>query len=345
MDKRRHPRLSLDLLRGFRVAARHLSFTRAAEELFVTQSAISREIKTLEEQIGQPLFHRVHRALQLTRAGKELYLATDAALSQLDAVVDRLAGSGRVLAVTTTNALASLWLAPRLHRFNHLYPGIDVRIVVSNDKPDLERDQLDVAIRFVAAGGDTPNAEQLVDCKSFPVCAPALARDPARPLRTPADLAHHVRLDYETIRDGRRLSEWDFWFDAMKIRSVAPASTLRFPQYDQTIPAAIEGNGVAMGVLPHLSQQLRDGVLCAPFGRDAIANRGTFFVVVRHDVMGHDAVKGFVAWLRSEVRRDGELTLALPDVADRLPVRRAQSPVVRTRARVAGRGKRGGIRG
>src|SRR3989442_15725923 len=128
MDKRRYPRLSLDLLRGFRVAARHLSFTRAAQELFVTQSAISREIKTLEEQIGQPLFHRVHRALQLTRAGEELYHAADEALAQLDAVVHRLAGSGRVLAVTTTNALASLWLAPRLHRFNHLHPGINVRI-------------------------------------------------------------------------------------------------------------------------------------------------------------------------------------------------------------------------
>ena len=79
MDKpRRPPRLSLDLLRGFRAAARHLSFTRAADELFVTQSAISREIRTLEDQIGQPLFHRAHRSLQLTRAGKELYLVADA---------------------------------------------------------------------------------------------------------------------------------------------------------------------------------------------------------------------------------------------------------------------------
>ena len=161
MDKRRRPRLSLDLLRGFRAAARHLSFTRAAHELFVTQSAISREIKTLEEQIGQPLFHRVHRALQLTRAGEELYRAADEALTQLDAVTDRLAGSGRALTVTTTTALASLWLAPRLPRFTRLRPEIDVRIVASNDKPDLERDQLDIAIRFVPRQGrtvPTPNS-------------------------------------------------------------------------------------------------------------------------------------------------------------------------------------------
>jgi len=316
-------RLSLDLLRGFRAAARHLSFTRAASELFVTQSAISREIKKLEEQLGQPLFHRVNRALQLTRAGEELYHAADEALTQLDAVTDRLAGPGSTVAVTTTTGLASLWLAPRLHRFNRLHPGISVRIVVSNDKPDLERDQLDIAIRFVAAGADTPDAELLVACKSFPVCAPALARDPARPLRTPADLARHVRLDYETIRDGRRLSEWDFWFDAMKIRAVEPASTLRFPQYDQVIPAAIEGSGVAMGVLPHLTQQFRDGALCAPFGMDAIANRGTFFVVLRRDVAGREAVKGFVAWLRSEVQRDEERTVESSRTARRNSHRRA----------------------
>ena len=127
MDKRRYPRLSLDLLRGFRVAARHLSFTRAAQELFVTQSAISREIKTLEEQIGQPLFHRVHRALQLTRAGEELYRAADDALTLLDGVTDRLAGTGKAIAVTTTSALASMWLAPRLPRFNSAHPGIGDR--------------------------------------------------------------------------------------------------------------------------------------------------------------------------------------------------------------------------
>src|ERR1700694_1401174 len=254
MDKRRYPRLSLDLLRGFRVAARHLSFTRAAQELFITQSAISREIKTLEEQIGQPLFRRVHRALQLTRAGEELYRAADEALTQLDAVTDRLTRTGRALKVTTTTALASLWLAPRLSRFNRLCPEIDVRIVASNDKPDLERDQLDIAIRFVAAGADSPDAEQLITCESFPVCSPALARDPARPLRTPAHLALHVRLDYETVRDGRRLSEWDFWFNAMKIRAVEPASTLRFPQFDQSIPAQAANSKSRCGFMVSLPQ-------------------------------------------------------------------------------------------
>jgi DNA-binding transcriptional LysR family regulator len=311
--------LSLDLLRGFRAAARHLSFTHAAQELCITQSAISREIKTLEEQIGQPLFHRVHPALQLTRAGEELFRVADETLTHLDAVTDRLAGSGRALAVTTTTALASLWLAPRLPRFNRLHPGVDVRIVASNNKPDLQREQLDIAIRLGLPGADTPSGERLLDCEIFPVCSAALLHDAARPLRTPADLAHHVRLDWETVRDGRSCSAWDVWFDAMKIRAVAPASTLRFPQLDQVIRAAIQGSGVAIGVLPHVAHQLQSGALCAPFGRDAVVNRGTFFVVIRPDVAGRDAVKVFVTWLRSEVRRDGQLTLASARAPSRSP--------------------------
>lgn len=306
---KKRPRLSLDLLRGFRAAARHLSFTRAAQELFVTQSAISREIKTLEDQLGQPLFHRVNRVLQLTHAGEELYRVADETLAELDAVVDRLAGFGKTLSVTTTSGLASLWLAPRLPRFNRAHPGIDVRIVASNDRPDLERDQLDLAIRFVAPGSDIPASEELLDCKSFPVCSPTLARAGAHPIRAPADLAHHVRLDYDTVRDGRRLSEWDFWFGIMKIRPVPPASTLQFPQYDHVVSAAIEGSGVAMGVLPHVAQYLREGVLCAPFGREGVAQRGKFFIVRRPDVAGRDAVRAFVAWLWSEVKREGEVAL------------------------------------
>ena len=110
-------------------------------------------------------------------------------------------------------------------------------------------------------------------------------------------MAHHVRLDYESVRDGRRTSEWDFWFDAMKMPRAKPASTLRFPQYDQLVSAAIEGSGIGLGVLPHTSEHLRRKILCAPFGMEAVALRGTFFIVRRPDVAGRDAVEAFVDWL------------------------------------------------
>lgn len=333
MDSHRRTRVSLDLLRGFRAAARHLSFTRAAQELFVTQPAISREIRTLEEQLGQPLFRRVNRTLQLTPAGEELYRVTDETLTELDAVIDRIAGSGTILAVTTTSGLASLWLAPRLPRFSRAYPGIDVRVVASNDKPNLERDQIELAIRFVGAGGDVPDSEPLLNCKSFPVCAPALALDESHPIRVPADLAHHVRLDYETLRDGRRLSEWDFWFDTKKIRRVKPASTLLFPQYDQVVAAAIEGSGIAMGVSPHVVEHLREGVLCAPFGSDGTAHRGTFHVVRRPDVAGRDTVEAFIAWLWDEAHREGEVNLGQIRATKPSAESRASAPSARARRR------------
>jgi len=300
MDKRRPPRLSLDLLRGFRAAARHLSFTRAADELSVTQSAVSREIKTLEQQIGQPLFHRAHRALQLTRAGEELYRAADTALADLDAVAARLAGSGRTLAVATTNALASLWLAPRLPRFRRLHPRISVRVASSNERIDLGRDRIDVGIQFAAAGDEAPKGERLFRCETLPVCVPALARGGTEPLWIAADLARCTRLDYETLRAGRWFSEWDFWSATTGIALEGAASALRFSQMDQMLPATLAGEGVAIGALPHLVQQLRDGRLCAPFGAAAVAYRGDFFIVARGDVADDEAVVAFTRWLRSE---------------------------------------------
>jgi LysR family transcriptional regulator, glycine cleavage system transcriptional activator len=306
MSKLRRPRLSLDLLRGFCVAARHLSFTRAAQELFVTQPAISREIRTLEEQLGQPLFERKHRALKLTRAGEELYRTTQEALRLLDNVTDQIAGVGKALTVTTTTGLASMWLAPRLPRFNSLHAGIDVHLLASTDQPDLDRDQLDIAIRFVPDGGDVPNDEPLMGAQCFPTCSPALVSHPMHPLRTPADLVYHVKLDYESIRDGRRISEWDFWFQATKTRPVVAASTLRFPLYDHVLTAAAQGIGVGIAVLPHAREFIRDGRLCAPFGRKATVKRGAFFIVIRRDVAGMPAVRAFVDWLRSEVEHDRE---------------------------------------
>lgn len=330
MNRRRPPRLSLDLLRGFHVAARYLSFTRAAQELSLTQSAISRGIKTLEDQLGQPLFHRVHRALQLTPAGQKLFQTTEEVFARIDDTAAQITNSKSVLAITTTTALASLWLASRLPRFNRLHPRIDVRIVASDDNLDLEREQLDVAIPFVPRGAPAPAGERFLDCEFFPVCAPALANDAAHPLRTPADLAHHVRLDYETIRDGRPWSKWDAWFTATKITPLTPVSTLRFSHGDQMIAATLDGSGVAMGGRPHLTRQLQDGVLCAPFGPEAVVTVGAFFIVVRPDPVARDTVEAFVAWLRSEARRDNELTLAVP----KRTTRSASAPAhgARTRA-------------
>lgn len=303
MDRQRSPRLSLDLLRGFRAAARHLSFTHAARELFVTQSAISHQIKTLEEQLGRPLFRRVNRALELTQAGAELYRAIDEALTLIDDATERAGGPWRTLSVTTTVALASTWLVPRLQRFAELHPEIDLRVVASNDTIDLKREHIDIAIRFATLDMATPSPDKLFDYVQFPVCSPALARSSGRPLRSAADLSKHVLLDFETILYGQPWYDWQRWFDAMKLRSIKGAGWLRFSHYDQVIEAAKSGTGVAVGKWPHLSDHLREGALVAPLGDSGTATVGGFYLEVLEASRG-EASDAFVSWLRAESRRD-----------------------------------------
>lgn len=306
MDRVRVPRLSLDLLRGFRAAARQLSFTRAAQDLFVTQGAISREVRTLEEQLGRPLFRRVNRALQLTQAGQDLYAAVDEALALIDAAAARVAGASRTLSVTTTVALASTWLVPRLPSFVRRHPEIDMRFVASNDALDLEREQLDLAIRFVPLGMAPASDEKLFDYLQFPVCTPALAADPARPLREGADLARHVLLDLETVVYGRPWLDWSQWLGAQGLRGLNGAGWLRFSHYDQVIEAALKGSGVAVGKLPHLAQHLRDGRLVAPLGAGGVARLGAFYIERAGGATSAES-DAFVRWLRDEIALDAQV--------------------------------------
>jgi LysR family transcriptional regulator, glycine cleavage system transcriptional activator len=305
MDRQRTPRLSLDLLRGFRAAARHLSFTRAARELFVTQSAISHEIKTLEEQLGRPLFRRVNRTLQLTQTGEELYRAIDEALTLIDTATLRASGPWRTLSVTTTVALASTWLVPRLPRFAQKHPEVDLRLVASNDALDLKREHIDIAIRFATLQMTAPSNDKLFDYKQFPVCAPALAANHRKPIRTPDDLAQHVLIDFETILYGRPWYDWQQWFDAHGLRSIKGAGWLRFSHYDQVIEAARKGTGVAVGKWPHLSDHLRSGELVAPLGEPGAVKVGAFYLETS-DAAQPEAADVFLAWLRDEARHDAE---------------------------------------
>src|SRR5205814_6544999 len=190
---------SLDLLQGFEAAARHLSFTKAGEELFLTQSAVSRQIKELEDQLGVELFHRRHRALALTEAGQQFYAAAAAVLTTMRTATSRLKAHGgkRPLAVTTTASFAALWLIPRLAGFRRTHPGVDVRITADTRVQDLERDGLDVAIRHGPPSLAGPNAQRLFGERVFPVCSPKLLKDKSRPLRVPADLKNHVLLQYD----------------------------------------------------------------------------------------------------------------------------------------------------
>lgn len=292
---------SLDLLQGFEAAARLLSFTRAGEELHLTQSAVSRQMQELEAQLGVKLFERRHRALVLTDAGQQFYSSAAQVLATMRAATARLrAQAGRgTLSVTTTHSFAALWLIPRLAGFTRGHPGVDVRIAADTRVQDLERDGLDVAIRHGPASLAGPEAERLFGERVFPVCSPTLLKDPRRPLAEPADLRHHVLLQYDDPDARHPWLHWRTWLEVERLEELKPAGRLSFSGYEQIIAAAIAGHGVALGRSPLLKDALQAGELAAPFKRTADPARA-YYAIVSPNARSRPEVAEFVAWLKRE---------------------------------------------
>lgn len=294
----------LDLLPGFEAAARWLSFTHAAEELHLTQSAVSRQIKALEEQLGVALFHRRHRALELTEAGHQLYPVVAQAIASLRAAAERLQAQGRrrLLSVTTTNSFAALWLIPRLAGFARAHPEVDVRIAADMRIQDLDRDGIDVAVRYCPRELAGPLGLKLFGESVTPVCSPELPAGRGRPLVTPSDLRHHVllRLPEEEVR--LPWLAWSTWLELAGVPDLVAAGHLTLSNYEQIIPAAIAGHGVALGRMPLLRAHLARGELIAPFER-AVETTRAYYVIPSGRSTGRPEAARFVDWIRGEARR------------------------------------------
>ena len=293
---------SLDLLKGFEAAARNLSFTKAAGELFVTQSAISRQVKTLEEQLGVALFRRRHRELLLTEAGQTLFKAVGEALRTLRDATGRLrAARSGMLTVGTTVSLASLWLVPRLNAFRQLHPEIEVRIAASNELRDLERDGIDLAIRYCPRRVAGADAVFLFGESVFPVCAKKLTA--GKPLASPHHLSRHVLLYLDDADRRFPWLAWDVWFELVRAQDVKGAGALHFSHYDQLIRAAVDGQGIALGRMPLVDRFLRTGELIRPFGdrfMSSPADSRAYFIVVPQYAAGQPEVVKFSRWLQHE---------------------------------------------
>ena len=309
MPTRRFDLPPLDRLEVFEAAARNLSFTRAAAELSLTQSAVSRAIASLEERLGFPLFERRHRALLLTERGQALYAATIELLERLDETLGKLRkpDSARTVTATTSLSFASLWLVPRLASFTRAHPGVDVRIAANNDLVALERSGIDVAIRYSSAER-APGGTKLFGEDVVPVCNPALARDRSRPLARPEDLRHHVLLHLEEIQSTPWLV-WAQWLEAAGVSDLKPAGALHFSHYDQLIQAALKGQGVALGRMPLLRALVGSGDLVAPFKR-TIASPRCYYVMRSQRTLGNEDVDAFERWLHAEAACTGEASPA-----------------------------------
>jgi DNA-binding transcriptional LysR family regulator len=305
MSGKRYDLPPLGFFQGFEAAARTLSFTKAAAELFITQSAVSRQIKALEDHLGTKLFERRPRSLALTESGLTLHhIATDM-LDRLQAGTDRLraAGRARQLSVTTTTGIASLWLIPRLSRFTRQHPDVDVRISATTDIVNLDRSLMDLAIRYCTPESVPEGATRLFGEAVLPVCSRSLLRDRARPLKVPRDLRHHTLLHFDYPGAQRSFMDWGTWLTALGLGDLASAGALYFTQYEQMIQAAIGGQGVALGRQPLVKDLIQSGALVAPL-EEALVGSRAYFVIESQAAAGKPQVRDFKAWLIEEATRD-----------------------------------------
>jgi len=298
MHKRTDRLPPLDLLAAFEAAARHLSFTRAGAERFVTQSAMSRQIKALEDELGVALFRRRHRALALTEAGVRLQATCQSVLAQLHATVSEIRAPAlrEVLSLTTTPGLASLWLIPRLPRFTRMHPGIDVRLDATFERRDLRRDGFDLAVRYGPSGGE---GRPLFRESMQPVCSPRLLEPGGPPLGAPRDLRLHTLLQVAAMAGAGMPLEWSPWLQAVGLADLQPASTLSFSGYGEAIAAALAGQGVAIGRRPLVDALLASGQLVTPFADVASSSR-TYALVIEPSARTRPAVRALEAWLIDE---------------------------------------------
>lgn len=294
----------LNAIRAFEAAARHLSFARAAEELFVTAAAISQQVRQLEEWLGLPLFHRLARGVLLTEAG-QLYAPL------LTELLDRMAEATRLVAsrdpgdVVTISAMPSLcagWLVPRLPRLKSLHPDIELRIEATMELTDFSRQAVDLVIRY--GTGDWPGlfVEPLMADEVFAVCSPALLeRGP--PLQEPADLRHHTLL-HDDVHKSSLEPSWPHFLHYLGQDGIDATRGPRFTYTHMTLQAAATGQGVALASQAFIGQELELGRLVKPFPQ-TMPGPGNYYLACppRH------AERPQVAALRGWLRAEGAATL------------------------------------
>ncbi len=283
-------------LRSFEAAARHLSFTRAADELHVTPAAISQQVKVLEEHLGVRLFVRLTRKLLLTEEGKALMAVVGDAFDRIAETVERFGMGDNVgaIVVSLPSYFASQWLSPRLTRFWRQHPNIDLRLHLSNEPVNFKQSDVDLAVNW--GQGDWPGttSELLMRMNLTPVCSPKLLEG-AHPLDTPSDLRHFTLL-HETNYDG-----WTQWLAAVGVHDVDPRVGSTIDDPNVVLHAAIEGQGVALGGDALLVADLATGQLVRPFEL-SVETGFSYYILYPTGARQRPKVKPFCDWLRAEAR-------------------------------------------
>jgi LysR family transcriptional regulator, glycine cleavage system transcriptional activator len=264
--------LSLNYLRAFEAVARRSSFSEAAEELFVTQSAVSRQIKALEDELGAALFVRGTRHVEMTQNGQTLLRAVDASLPKIDASVRqiRAARSRKRVSVTTFASFGSLWLLPRIEAFQREHPDIDIRVSAGDAIADLDDPELDLALRYCSPAQAPAGAVRMFGEVLTPVVSRSLAEQirlgRAPPLARPADLARHTLAEEDDNKASTEYLSWRRWLALHDQPALEPERWLYLNFTYQQVQAALAGHGVALARIALVFEALQRGELVEPFG-------------------------------------------------------------------------------
>lgn len=293
-------RLPLTALRSFEAAGRLGSFSRAAEELFVSQAAISRQVRELEALLGRPLFERRHRRVELTEAGRRLLARLTASFDAVDRALEaaRAAAPATVLRVSVEPSFAALWLVPRLDAFRRARPDVDVSVESDSRLVEFRANGVELAIRYALVDTAWPRVEarRLAGVVMAPVVSPErLAAGP--PLAAPVDLARHVLL-HEESRSG-----WARWFEAAGAAAAAPERGPLYADGGLTLQAAVRGHGVALADLRLAAEEIAAGRLVQPF--PAAVECGAYWLVAPDLSALAEPAAAFAAWLEASLAEDG----------------------------------------
>jgi LysR family transcriptional regulator, glycine cleavage system transcriptional activator len=294
----------LNALRAFEASARHLSLTKAAQELRVTAGALSHQIRGLEEFLGLKLFERRVRSIALTSAGKQLYPGLQAGFVHIrDAVAGlRDADDARVLVISTPPGFTSKWLAPRLYRFSSSVPEIDVRVSSTLSNANFQTDGVDVAVRSnaVDAAPDTDLVfEMLIEMRLVPVCSPKLIKAHG-PVTTPDALGRLPLIHDDSLANRARVPTWTDWFKAAGVSGIDVSRGLRFNSADHALDATVEGAGVLLAHDVLAFDELRTGRLTIPFDLSLPSGRA-YYVVCARSRQDNPNVQAFRRWIKEEI--------------------------------------------
>lgn len=303
---RRRP-LSLGNLRAFEAVSRRLSFSEAAEELFVTQSAISRQIKGLEDELGAPLFVRGTRHVELTQEGTLLLRSVEPFLARLDASVRQIREhrSRRRVNVSTFASFASLWLLPRIEAFQRQHPDIDIRVSAHDSLSDLDDPELDLALRYCSPAQAPAGAQRLFGEVLTPVVSRQLLEQirsgAAPPLACAADLAQHTLAEEDDNRPSSEYLSWRHWLTAQGEPALQPRRWLYLNFTYQQVQAALAGHGVALARLALVFDALARGELVEPFGAAGrITSPYAYWLIAGPGGRARNEVQQFCAWVEAQ---------------------------------------------